>query len=895
MNNRLPSLRILSALPLFLLSGIAFGGLTAERLRCESLENPLGIDAREPRLSWALESSERDQRQSAYRLLVASSPERLSRDEGNLWDSGKVASDETLNVVYKGKPLRSGQGAFWKVRSWDAEDKPSAWSRTATFDLGLFEPADWGAKWIGRTDDPTVLPSPLLRKEFVVAGRIRRARAYVCGLGYDELRINGEKVGDHVLDPGYTRFDKRDLYTTYDITKALKAGSNAVGVVLGNGWYNVQPKAVWTFDRAPWRAAPKLLMRIEIETTDGRTQTFVTDETWRTSTGPITANSLYGGEEYDARREQAGWDLPGFDESSWSPALVVEAPNGRLVAQAMPPIRVTKVLKPVRITEPKPGLYVVDLGQNLAGYPRLKVSGPAGAVVSMKCGERLAKDGTVDQADIAKHMIKTVPPQPFQTDRYTLKGGGVETWSPRFTYHGFQYVEVAGFPGKLRPENVEGLFVHTDVPRVGEFSCSNPLLDKILETARWSYLSNLESIFTDCPHREKNGWTGDAQLASEQGLYNYDSATVYRKWLDDVADDQEPNHKLSVIIPNSGWGTRYIEYAPAWDAAYFEIPWNVYVYTGDRRLLESHFDGFTAYLDWLVAQSKGFIVEGDLGDWCPYKTETPTALTSTAYLFRDATIASRAATLLGRDADARNYAALAENVRKAYNAKFLNPESGIYANGSQTAQSVALYFDLAEPKDRPAVLKNLLDNVARCDDHIDAGILGSKYLLNVLSSEGHADVAYRVASQRTLPSWGWWIDQGATTMWEQWNGTDSRNHIMFGEIAAWFYKALAGIDPDPASPGFKHILIAPHPTGDLTWANARHESPRGPIETRWTSKDGVFRLDVTIPANATATVFLPATRTATILESGKLPNLSGRTDDHATVEIGSGHYSFVVR
>ena len=437
--------------------------------------------------------------------------------------------------------------------------------------------------------------------------------------------------------------------------------------------------------------------------------------------------------------------------------------------------------------------------------------------------------------------------------------------------------------------------VHTDVARVGEFACSNPLLEKILDSARWAYLSNLESIFTDCPHREKNGWTGDAQLASEGGLLGYDSVTVYRKWLDDVADAQKPGPNLALIVPTPGWGKGDGSFAPAWDVAYIEIPWNVYLYTGDKSLLERHYAGFTTYLDWLAVQGKDLIIEGILGDWCPWKTETPVELTSTAYLFHDAVLASKAATVLGKPVEARKYADLAERVRKAFNVRFFDPKTGLYGNGSQTAQSAALYFDLAEPKDRPTVLKALLDNVAKCDDHIDAGILGSKYLLNVLTAEGRTDVAYRVASQKTLPSWGWWIEQGATTMWEQWNGTDSRNHIMFGEIAAWFYKALAGINPDPANPGFKHVLIAPHPAGDLTYARASHESAYGLIESGWTRENGVFRLVVTIPANTTATVTLPASRGATITEGGKAVALKGRSDDHATLEIGSGRYTFVVR
>ncbi len=876
----------------------SFAALEATRLRCESLENPLGIDTLKPQLSWALTSPARAQSQTAYQILVASTPEALAKDTGDLWDSGKVASPETLYIPYAGKPLRSGLRAFWKVRSWDQSGAPSAWSAPATFEMGLLRAADWQAKWIGQTPDIDAKPAPLLRKEFPIAGEIKRARAYVCGLGYYELRINGQKVGDHVLDPGFTRFDKRTLYTTYDVTKALQTGKNAIGVILGNGWYNEQSLAVWKFDKAPWRAAPELLLRLEIETADGRTQTLLSDTTWKASTGPITFNNIYSGENYDARLEQKGWDAPGFNDSAWEAALEMPAPKGKMVAQMMPPIRVTKTLPAVKVTEPKPGVFIYDFGQNFSGFPRLKISGPAGATITMKCAERLHADGTLDQSAIAKYMLHK-PPQIFQTNNYTLKGDGIETWQPRFTYQGFQYVEVTGAPGKLGPENLEGLFIHTDVPLAGEFTCSNPLLNKILETARWAYLSNLQSIPTDCPQREKNGWTGDAQLASEQGLFNYDGVAVYRKWINDVADNQEPNRRLSVIIPDSGWGMSIFSYAPAWDAAFFEIPWNVYLYTGDRQMLEQHFDGFVMYLDWVAKQAKDNIIKGDLGDWCRYKADTPVDLTSTAYYYRDANIASKAAGLLGKKTEEKKYAELAERIRKAFNKTFFNAKTGLYANGTQTAQSAALYFNIAEPKDRPAIFKNLLANVASSDNHIDAGILGSKYLLNVLTADGRTDVAYLIAGQKTMPSWGWWIEQGATTMWEQWDGNESRNHIMFGEIAAWFYKALAGINPDPARPGFKHVIIQPNPVAGLTSASAWHESAYGRIESNWKQEGGAFTLDVTIPANTTATVHLPATKTQAILEGGKTPGpgivLKQRTGEQAVVEVGSGHYAFVVR
>ena len=879
----------------------AWAGMETGRLRCESLENPLGIDVVKPRLSWALSSIERNQHQSAYQILVAGSIEALAKDSGDLWDSGKVVSSETLYIPYAGQQLLSGQTAYWKVRSWDQDDKPSIWSEPATFEMALLSPDDWKAKWIGQTRDIAAQPAPLLRRELLIPGQIKRARAYVCGLGYYELRINGEKVGNHVLDPGYTRFDKRALYVTYDVTNALKTGANAIGVMLGNGWFNVQTVAVWDFEKAPWRAAPKLLLRLEVETTDGKKLTLVTDENWKTSTGPITFDSLYSGENYDARLEQKDWDVPGFNDFAWAQAIEVSPPGGRLVAQLMPPIRVVKTLKPVKVTEPKPGVFLYDFGQNFAGFPRLTISGAAGTTISMKCGERLNSDGTLDPSAIAVYVDRGKHGQQFQTNIYTLKGGGTETWEPRFTYQGFQYVEVTGAPGTLDAGNLLGLVVHTDVAPVGDFTCSDPLLGRIQEAARWSYLSNLYSIPTDCPQREKNGWTGDAQLACELGLLNYDGVTVYRKWVDDIADEQQPNHKMSVIIPNSGWGYNVFDYAPAWDTAYFEVPWEVYLYTGDAQLLESHYEGYVDYLDWLGKQeTKKYILKGGLGDWVPSKTETPGTLTSTAYFYHDAVIASKAAALLGKEDEERKYADLASNIKKAFNAEFFDPKTGLYANGSQTAQSCALYFDLAEPQYRKIVLEKLLSNIAQANDHLDTGILGSKYVLNVLTAYGHTDVAYRIANQKTSPSWGWWIEQGATTLWEQWDGNASRNHIMFGEIEAWFYKALAGINVDPSDPGFKNIIIRPNPVQGLAFANGRYDSARGVIESNWRMDGSVFTLNLIIPANTTATVHIPASETASILEGGKSVDrakgvtLKQRTADEAVFQVGSGHYSFGV-
>jgi alpha-L-rhamnosidase len=876
----------------------AVASLTPDRLRCEYLDNPLGIDTTQPRLSWVVESKQRAEKQTAYQILAASSEALLKSDSGDLWDSGKVASDQTLHVVYAGKALNSCQRCYWKVRVWDKDGKASAYSRPACWDMGLLTPQDWQGQWIARTADTNSLPAPMLRRAFTLEGKIKQARAYICGLGYYELHLNGKKIGDHLLDPGYTRFDKRALYVTYDVTDALRRGKNAVGVILGNGWYNVQTRAVWDFHKAPWRAAPKLLMQLRVEYADGRVETIGTDSRWTTSDGPITFDSIYGGETYDARLEKPGWDTADYDDSAWAMAQVVSPPGGKLSAQMMPPIKADRTIKPVKLTEPKPGVYVFDMGQNFAGFAELSVRGPAGTKVVMKYGERLAKDGTVDRADIQQHVVRVDPRQQYQTDTYILGGSSLSTSHvSRFTYHGFQYVEVTGFPSKPTLDTLRGVFIHSAIPVTGEFECSNPLLNKIWGAGRWAYLSNLQGIPTDCPHREKNGWTGDAHLAAEQGLLNYAPANVYTKWINDLGDEQRPTGELPGIVPTSGWGYKWGN-GPAWDSAFLLIPFYLYEYCGDTKVLCDHYDGLKRYVDYLTSKAKGGIVDIGLNDWAPYKTSTPADITSMAYYYRDAQIVALTAGLMRNDADARKYTDLAASIKQAFNEKFYHSDTGLYGNGSQTSLSCALYQGLVEPANKARVLSNLVAAVEKSNNHIDTGILGAKYLMNALLENGRADVACRIASQKDLPSWGWWIEQGATTLWEQWNGTESRNHIMFGDISAWFYKALAGINLDPTVPAFKHFIIKPNLVGGLTSAEASYDSVRGRIVSDWRIAKGSLDLKVTIPANTTATVYVPTSDYAAIKEAGKpVADAAGvrflRMEDGRTLfEVGSGSYHF---
>jgi alpha-L-rhamnosidase len=877
----------------------AAAGLTVEKLSCEYLDSPLGIDTPQPRLSWVLDSKERAQRQTAYQILVASSESLLKADRGDLWDTGKVASDQTLHVVYDGKALASSQRCYWKVRAWDKRGAASAYSAAGRWEMGLLSPSEWRAQWIGRTADTNALPAPLLRRAFTLEGKIKQARAYICGLGYYELHINGKQIGDHLLDPAYTRYDRRALYVTHDVTETLRRGKNAIGVILGNGWYNVQTRAVWDFHKAPWRAAPKLLMQLRVEYADGRVETIGTDSSWKTSVGPITFDSIYGGETYDARAEKPGWDMPDFSDGDWDKAEVVAAPGGKLAAQMMPAIKADETLKPVKLTEPKPGVFVFDMGQNFAGFAELRLRAPEGTKVVMQYGERLAKDGTVNRADIEQHIVKVDASQQYQTDTYIAKGKGLETWHSRFDYHGFQYVEVTGFPGTPTLETLRGVFIHSAIPVAGQFECSNPLLNQIWRAGRWSYLSNLEGIPTDCPHREKNGWTGDAHLAAEQGLLNYAPAAVYTKWINDLGDEQRPSGELPGIVPTSGWGYKWGN-GPAWDSAFLLIPLYLYQYCGDTKVMCDHYDGMRRYVDYLTSKAKAGIVDIGLNDWAPFKTATPADITSTAYYYRDAQIVALTARLMGDEAAARKYAELAASIKAAFNAKFYHPDTGLYGNGSQTSLSCALYQGLVEPANKARVVANLVAAVDKSNGHIDTGILGAKYLLNALLVNGRADVAYRIATQRDLPSWGWWIDQGATTLWEQWNGTESRNHIMFGDISAWFYKALAGINLDPGVPAFRHIMIKPNLVQGLTWARASYDSVRGRIVSDWEVREGSFRLTVSIPANTSATVAIPIGDLFAVSENGRPATkaegvLGSQVGAGCSLfDVGSGTYHFTV-
>lgn len=869
-------------------------------LRCEHLVNPLGIETPVPRLSWRLESDRRGARQTAYRIEVAAAPDLLAGGTADLWDSGRMESDASVLVPYAGRKLHSRQQCWWRVHIWDEADRDSV-SEPAYWEMGLLRPNDWKAQWIA-ADTPKkyhdVPASPLFRKMFSLKKPVASARAYVCGLGFHEFHLNGRKVGDAVLHPAFTKYDTRVLYTVYDITKYLAQGDNAAGVVVGTGWYNHHAQDVWNLYAAPWRDECKALVQIEISFEDGSKTTVLSDASWLCSTGPIVFDGLRNGEVYDAREEKNGWNEADYDPEDWGPVRIARHPGGVLRSQLMPPCRVKETIRPVSVKEVRPGVWVYDMGRNIAGWARLTVSGPAGTTVVMRYAEKLGPDGDIDQSNICT-LVKT---DVFQTDMYILKGTGVETYEARFTYHGFQYVQVTGLPGGATTDMLEGRVAHTDLERIGSFDCSNELLNRIQRAAIASTVGNYHGMPTDCPHREKNGWTGDAQLSAEQVLYNFEPAAAYTKWMDDFADCQRPSGALPGIVPTGGWGYNWGA-GPAWDSAYVLIPWYLYLYRGDLGILSRHYDGMKKYLGFLGGLATNHIIHFGLGDWCPPTSgaeshKSPAELTNTAYYYADTCIVAQVASLLGKKSDARRFDTLSNKIKAAARKRYYDKKKSRLAGHSQTSIACFLYQNLVESDEREAFGAMLLDEVVACSNHVDCGILGAKYLLNMLTELGQADVAYRIVTQRDYPSWGFWIEQGATTLWETWDGKASRNHHAFSDISAWFYKTLAGILLDPERPGFKHVIVKPWPVGDLTYAAGETLTPYGRLRSAWRKENGRFVLEVSIPANSSATVHLPTAEASTVIEGGypadTANNVSFRGMDRgrAVYLIGSGHYRF---
>lgn len=842
----------------------AYGNLAAQEVRLvhlqvEHLPSPLGIDQEHPRFTWRFETAKQGFKQSAYEIYVNSDSLATQRSEGNLYQKGKIVSDQTL-AHYDGAALKAFTKYFWKVRAWDRQGNVLE-SPVSSFETGIMQTANWKGSWISDGQDIHVKPAPYFRKTFTPSKPIKSARAYVAAAGLYELYLNGKRIGNHRLDPAYTRFDRRNLYVSYDVTEQIQQDKNAIGVLLGNGWYNHQSTAVWFFDKAPWRARPTFCLDLRITYEDGSVETIVSDKTWKTSTGPLVFNSIYTAEHYDARLKQEGWSKADFNDSTWKEVFYRAAPSQQVVSQTMHPIRNVKQLKVKDFKKLNDTTYVFDFGKNISGVTELHIQGEEGTVVRLKHGERLYENGHVDISNIDQHYRPTDHRDPFQTDIVILSGKH-DHFMPAFNYKGFQYVEVtASRPIILKEESLTAYFMHSDVPQVGTIHASNPVINKIWEATNRSYLSNLFGYPTDCPQREKNGWTGDAHIAIETGLYSFDAITIYEKWLADHRDEQQANGVLPSIIPTGGWGYEWGN-GPDWTSTIALIPWNVYLFYGDNKLLKDSYFAIKRYVDHIDALYPSGLTTWGLGDWVPVKSKSPVELSSSIYYYVDAMILAKAAKLFGKEEDAIHYEQLAGKIKDAINAKYLNKETGIYGQGVQTELSMPLFWGIVPDDLRAKVAKDLAERVTADNYHLDVGLLGTKAILNALSENGYADIAYKIAAQEDYPSWGWWIKNGATTLYENWNIQSahdiSLNHIMFGEIGAWLYKGLGGIKPDPEKPGFKHVFIEPHFVEGLESFEASHIGPHGKITTRWERKGKHIKLWLTIPPNSDGTLTLPS-------------------------------------
>ncbi len=862
-------------------------------LKCEYLVNPIGIDVPSPRLHWQMNDSREGALQTAYQLLVGTDSLEVTSGKGNVWEPGKVTGPEML-VIYAGKPLQPFAKYYWTVVLWDKDQQKLAPATVASFETGMMQISNWKGEWISDSKDVNLKPAPYFRKEFHPSGKVKSARIYLAAAGLYELSINGQRVGDHRLDPMYTRFDRRTLYVTYDVTSLVNAPDVALGVLLGNGWYNHQSTAVWYFDKAPWRDRPKFCLDLHITYQDGREEIIKSGTDWKTSLSPIIFNSIYTAEHHDARLSQPGWDKAGFDDSKWANAIPVNVPSQHIVAQALHPIRFVEEITPVGTLMYGNQHYVYDMGRNISGISQISVKGEKGTEIRLKHGERKNPDGTVDQSNIDVHYRPTDDKDPFQTDIYILNGDGEETFWPHFNYKGFQYVEVTS-DKPIEITQMRGFFMHSDVPPVGNVTSSNDVLNKIWKATNVSYLSNLQGYPTDCPQREKNGWTGDAHIASEIGLYNFDGITVYEKWLADHRDEQQPNGVLPAIIPTSGWGYTWAN-GPDWTSTIAIIPWNVYLFYGDSKLLADCYPNLKRYVDHITDISPNGITDWGLGDWVPVKSVTPKELTSSIYYFVDTDILAKAARMFGKEDDFRKYSALAKKIADAINKKYLNRETGIYGQGLQTELSAPLFWGIVPENLKAKVAENLANRVIADGKHLDVGLLGTKAILNALSENGYADLAYEVAAQQDFPSWGWWIVNGATSLYENWpidaKSDISLNHIMFGEIGAWYYKALGGLKPDAAQPGFKNVLLEPHFVKGLNSFEASHTGPFGEIQSSWKRDGKKVICQVVIPANSTATVKLQGSE---ISCNGKVVYQLKKAENNVYItNLAAGTFEFVV-
>lgn len=902
-------------------SGIAKEAFSIYETSCNGRQEPVGLDVPRPSFSWKTASEQRGFIQSAYRILVADSREKLNAGEGNIWDSGKRRSQESIMVRYDGAPLKSSTRYYWKVKIWNAKNRASEWSMTGSFVTGLMRQDDWGSSmWIAlEKDDPdkSLFPGihepevksrigdrmvgnyqlPVFRKSATINKQVREAFAHISGLGHFEFFINGQKVGNDFLDAGWTQYSKTVLYESFDITYMLNQGENILSVMLGNGFYNI-PRERY-FKQLISYGAPKLRAYITITYTDGTADTIVTDRSWKVCAGPITYSSIYGGEDFDARILPDSWKTLDFDDSSWSTPVTSEC-NARMVHQQSPPLKVRDVLPTVKKYKNSKGNWIFDLGQNFSGVVEIKVKGERGQHILLRPGELLNNDSTVNQYASGA---------PYYWE-YTLNGKGQESWHPQFTYYGFRYIEASG-DADLGTLELTGLHTTSSADEAGHFSCSLPMFNKTYSLIDWAIRSNMASILTDCPHREKLGWLEVAHLMMYSISYRYQLDDLYHKIMNDMRDSQTEKGTIPSIAPEYVRFAGGFEDSPEWGSAFIILPWYVYRWYGDKSLMEEYYQDMKKYLDYLTSRSENGIIEYGLGDWYDlgpnnpgYAQLTSNGVTATAMYYYDTTIMRNIAELFGHDDDAEAFSEQAEKIKDAYNKRFYNARLKYYDRNSQTANAISLYFGLVEDSERKAVYQNLVDGIRKGNYALTSGDIGYRYLLQVLEDNGDAEIIYRMNTKYDVPGYGWQLAYGATALTESWQayGFVSNNHCMLGHLMEWFFSGLGGIRQDDKSCGYKNIVISPQIVDGVDNASTSYESPYGEIACSWKKRGNSIEVETVIPANTKAYIILPAYGIDLVSESG-LPLKDadickaevvgdGR---HVNVEVLSGHYRFVCK
>ncbi len=916
---------------LFFYKGLAAYAQNIENLKVEYQARPLGIESLSPRLSWEIRSPKRGTTQTFYQILVSDDEKNLAKNIGNVWDSKKIKSGQSRWVTYQGKPLESRKRYYWKVKIWDETGKMSAFSETSWWEMGLLKKEDWSAQWIGMKGTEGKPPKSVeLEKTFTLKKRAVRARIYATGLGAYHLIFNGKKVGGDILAPGWTHYLKTMHYQTYEIDpENLTIGSNFITATLGNGWWS--SGLGWEGGNHRYSEGPcRMFFQMEMEFYDGSRQTVISDQSWQVRTSPVTSNSIYHGETYDARLEyNKQWksaDL--LDDLENATTLFGNDPKVNaseetakfrmadisLRASPAPQIRVVRELQAVNITEPRKGRYVFDFGQNFSGFVRVSVEGKAGKEIVMKFGELLTDKGLVDQAN-----LRSIRP----TDKFILKGYGVEQWEPRFTYHGFRYVEVEGLPSKPDKNTIVAKVIHNPVAETGTFTSSDPLINKIYENIVWSQRSNMQSVPTDCPQRdERLGWMGDAQIFAPTASYIMDMNGFFTKWMRDITDSQHSSGYVYDINPKLLVGGPS---KPAWGDAVVIVPWRMYQFYGDKEILRENYEAMKKWVDYMnnhpSTRQNGIyhfesgtdpVMKYGYGDWVPVERSPGKPIGGSYQYFSNRLLATIAG-ILGKPADATSYSALAEGVKKKYNELYFDKTSGQYEGKTQGANLIPLSLGLTSEADRNKVAGNVVQNVKDHNDHLTTGFISTAMLLPVLSESGHHDLAYKVATQKTYPGWGYMIEKGATSMWELWNsdtekpeGMNSRNHFAYGSIGEWFYGYLAGIRPDDSGPGFSKFMIAPMPAQGLTHAEATYQTGYGKIRSAWAVAGKEFTLKVSVPFNTSATVIVPSAE-GIVKETGKLLVSKGKLTKilvpgvrllksepgRITLQVSGGDYEFV--